>query len=267
MIIIGEKINGCIPSTAKAIAERDKDFIKNLAISQTEYGADYLDICAGTAPEIERETLKWLIEVVQDTVDTPLCIDSCDCDVLLDMLPYVKKQGMLNSVSEEHGKCEKLLPKIADTNWKVIALTCDNNGICIDPKVKFEIAVSIIEKAKAYGISEERLFIDPLVTALSTSTDAFISFKDTTKAILEKYPKVHITSGLSNISYGMPFRKAVNQQFLTLAMDAGMDSAILDPTSQDMRAALYSTEALLGKDRLCRKFLQAYRKGVIGSKK
>ncbi len=267
MIIIGEKINGSIPSTANAIALKDENFIRNLAISQAQFGADYIDVCAGTAPEIERETLKWLMDIVQDAVDTPLCIDSSDCDVLLDMLPYAKKTGLLNSVSEEHNKCEKLLPKICDTNWKIIALTCDNNGISKDPKVKFEIAVTIVEKAKALGISEDRMFIDPLVTTLSTTNDALISFRQTTKAILERYPNIHITSGLSNISFGMPFRKAINQQFLTLAMEAGMDSAIMDPTSPDMRAALYATEALLGKDRLCRKYLQAYRNGVIGNKK
>lgn len=247
MIIIGEKINGSIPSTAKAISERDENFIRNLAISQAEFGADYIDVCAGTAPEIERETLKWLMDIVQAAVDTPLCIDSSDCEVLIDMLPYAKKPGLLNSVSEEHNKCEKLLPKICDTDWNIVALTCDNRGISPDPEVKFQIAVTIVEKAKALGIAEERIFIDPLVTALSTTDNALLSFRKTTEKILEKYPNVHITSGLSNISFGMPYRKAVNQQFLTLAMDSGMDSAIMDPTSADMRAALYATEALLGK--------------------
>ncbi len=267
MIIIGEKINGCIPSVAKAIVERNDEWIRNLAVKQTEFGADYLDVCAGTSPEIERETLKWLMDVVQDAVDTPLCIDSTDCEIILELLPHAKKVGLINSISEEHGKCEQLLPKIADTAWKVIALTCDNNGISLDPQVKISIAETIIEKAKSYGISEDRIFIDPLVTALSATNDALLSFMTATSAILEKHPSVHITSGLSNISYGMPFRKAINQQFLTLAMQAGMDSAIMDPTSDDMRATLYATEALLGKDKHCRKYLTAYRKGIIGVKK
>ncbi|MDR3295948.1 MAG: methyltetrahydrofolate cobalamin methyltransferase [Clostridiales Family XIII bacterium] len=267
MIIIGEKINGAIPSTAKAIQERDEAFIRDLALRQTEFGADYLDVCAGTSPQLERETLEWLIHVVQDAVDTPLCIDSSDCHVILDMIPLAKRPGMLNSVSEEHGKCEILLPKIADSAWNIVALACDNNGISTDPQVKFGIASAIVEKAGGYGISADRLFIDPLVTTISTTGSALLNFSETLRSLKARYPEIHITSGLSNISFGMPYRKAINQQFLTLAMSAGMDSAIMDPTSDDMRAALYATEALLGQDRNCRKYLQAYRKGLIGPKK
>jgi 5-methyltetrahydrofolate--homocysteine methyltransferase len=267
MIIIGEKINGSIPSTAKAIAARDEDFIRTLARRQAETGADYIDVAAGTSPEKERETLEWLINIVQDTVDTPLCIDSSDCQVILDMMPLAKRPGMLNSVSEEHGKCEILLPKAADSEWKIVALTCDNNGISEDARVKFDIAVTIVEKAKKYGISEDRLFIDPLVTTVSTNSNSLLSFNETLINIKKKYPEIHITSGLSNISFGMPYRKVINQQFLTLAMNAGMDSAIMDPTSDDMRATLYAVEALLGRDRNCRKYLTAFRKGLIGPKK
>jgi 5-methyltetrahydrofolate--homocysteine methyltransferase len=267
MIIIGEKINGSIPATAKAIANRDEAFIRNLALKQTEMGADYLDVAAGVAPEIERETLSWLITIVQDAVDTPLCIDSSDCNVILDMIPLAKKPGMLNSVSEEHGKCEILLPKVADSEWKIVALTCDNKGISSDPKVKFDIAVTIVEKAKQYGIAVDRLFIDPLVTTISTNSNSLLSFNETLISIKNQYPEIHITSGLSNISFGMPYRKAINQQFLTLAMNAGMDSAIMDPTSEDMRTTLYAVDALLGRDRNCRKYLTAFRKGLIGPKK
>jgi 5-methyltetrahydrofolate--homocysteine methyltransferase len=267
MIIIGEKINGSIPATARAIAEHDEAFIRKLALKQSEMGADYIDVAAGTSPDIERETLKWLIDIVQDTVDTPLCIDSSDCNVILDMIPLAKRPGMLNSVSEEHGKCELLLPAIADTEWNIVALTCDNNGISTDTKVRFDIAVTIVEKAKKLGIAVSRLFIDPLVTALSATPNALLSFNETLTSIKNKYPEIHITSGLSNISFGMPFRKIINQQFLTLAMSAGMDSAIMDPTSDDMRATLYAADALLGQDRNCRKFLTAFRKGVIGPKK
>jgi 5-methyltetrahydrofolate--homocysteine methyltransferase len=182
------------------------------------------------------------------------------------MLPLVNKPGLINSVSEEHGKCDQLLPEIADTEWKVVALTCYDHGISMDPVVKFNIAATIIEKAKVLGIEEERMFIDPLVTTLATSGEALLSFTETMRMIKEQYPDVHITSGLSNISFGLPFRKAINQQFLCLSIAAGMDSAIMDPTSADMRATLLSTEALLGKDRLCRRYIKAYRKGLIGKK-
>jgi 5-methyltetrahydrofolate--homocysteine methyltransferase len=267
MIIIGEKINGFIPATARAIAGRDEGFIRELARRQVETGADYLDVAAGTSPEQERETLAWLINIVQDTVDTPLCIDSSDCNVILDMIPLAKRPGMLNSVSEEHGKCEILFPRVAGTEWKIVALTCDNNGIPSDAQVKFNIAVAMVEKAKNYGITEDRLFIDPLVATISANGDSLLSFNSTLAGIKNKYPEIHITSGLSNISFGMPYRKAINRQFLAFAMEAGMDSAIMDSTSEDMRATLCAVEALLGRDRNCRRYLNAFRKGLIGPKK
>ncbi|GHU67948.1 methyltetrahydrofolate--corrinoid methyltransferase [Clostridia bacterium] len=267
MIIIGEKINGFIPRTLQAIEEKDEKYIREIAKSQTEYGADYLDVCAGTAPEIERDTLKWLIDIVQDTVDTPLCLDSSDVNVLLDVIPLAKKPGLLNSISGETGKCEAILPVIQGTTWNVVVLTCDQTGIQTDPKVKFSIAETLIAKAEEYDIAQERLFIDPLVTTLATQQDSLLSFNEAVRLIKAGYPKVHITSGLSNISFGMPFRKAINTQFLALAMSAGMDSAIMDPTSADMRATLYATDALLGNDEYTMNYLTAFRNGLIGPAK
>ena len=267
MIIIGEKINGFIPSTLKAIESHDEAYIREIAEKQTEFGADYLDVCAGTAPEIERETLEWLIGLVQDTVDTPICIDSSSVEVILDMLPLIKNPGIINSISNEAGKCEAILPVIADTKWKVVALTCDSNGIPTDPRVKYEIAMDIIKQAQDKGIAVDRLFIDPLVTTLATTGDSLIAFNEAVRMIKNTHPEVHITSGLSNISFGMPFRKAINTQFLALAMSAGMDSAIMDPLSADMRATLYATDALLGNDEYCMEYLSAFREGLIGYNK
>jgi 5-methyltetrahydrofolate--homocysteine methyltransferase len=264
MLIIGEKINGSVPAVAKAIAERDEVFIKNLALKQTKAGANYLDIAAGTAADKEKETLAWLINIVQSAVDTPLCLDSPDCRVLLDVMPQVLKPGIINSVSEEHGKCEIVFPVIAHTEWKIIALTCDNRGISTDPDVKLEIASVIIEKAEKYGINQNRLFIDPIAPALCTDDKACINFIDAVRKIKNKFPDIHITAGLSNISFGMPHRLALNKQFLTLGLNAGMDSPIMDPASADMRSTMYAAEALLGRDNYCRKYLTAYRKGVLG---
>jgi 5-methyltetrahydrofolate--homocysteine methyltransferase len=185
----------------------------------------------------------------------------------LELIPFVKKPGILNSVSEEHGKADFLFPKMTDTPWKIIALTCDNRGISAESRVRFEIAVILMEKAEKYGISADRIFIDPLVTAIATAGDSLASFTEAVTKIKNRYPAVHITGGLSNISFGMPSRRALNQQFLALAMEVGMDSAIMDPCSRETRAALYAAEALLGRDKNCRRYLQAYRAGTIGRKK
>lgn len=264
MIIIGEKLNGTIPSVGKAIAERDEEFVRSLAIRQSEAGADYIDVCAGTSPELEVDALIWMMNIVQDAVDTPLCIDSPNPHTILAVLDQARKPGLINSVSEEAGKCEVIFPVMKGTEWKVVALTCDNNGIPSDVETRVNITKSIVEKAKEYDIDPSRIFIDPLVIAISTDNQSLIKFAQATSAIKEMYPEIHITSGLSNISFGMPLRKIINQNFLTLAMQAGMDSAIMDPLNRDTMGTLLAVNMLLGKDRHCRKYTTAYRKGMIG---
>jgi len=264
VIIIGEKINGTIPSVKKAIIERDEEFIRNRAIKQTEAGAHYLDICASTEPEVEAETLIWLMNTVQDVVDTPLCIDSPNARTIEKVFPYAKHPGLINSVSEEGQKCEVIYPLIEGTEWEVIALTCDSKGIPSDVQTRVEITKTIVEKAQKHNINPDRIHIDPLVMALSADNNSLLNFMDTLKAVKELYPTIKVTSGLSNISFGMPLRKVVNQNFLTIAIFAGMDSAIMDPCNRDMMTSLLAAEALLGRDKYCRKFSNAYRKNKIG---
>jgi 5-methyltetrahydrofolate--homocysteine methyltransferase len=268
MIIIGEKINGAIPAVGKAIQARDAGAIKALAEAQERGGADYLDICAGTPPEQERDTLLWLLDAAQSVTELPVCIDSPVPEILLQVLPHIKKPGIINSVSGEGTKCELIFPFLRDHDeWKVIVLTCDNGGIPAEAERKISIALDLIAKAADSGIAPNRLFIDPLVLSLSAVGDAMIQFMEAVKGIKTAHPDVHITSGLSNISYGMPARGLVNRNFLTLALGAGMDSAIMDPTNRGMMENVYAAEALLGLDRFGRRYNKAYRSGLIGVKK
>lgn len=264
MIIIGEKINGTIPSVKKAIEEKDESFIRNLALKQAEAGAHYLDICASTAPEFEVETLVWLMKIVQDAVDTPICIDSPNARTIEQVFKHAKRPGLINSVSEEGDKCEVIFPLIQGTDWQVIALTCDNRGIPSDVQTRVDITKVMVEKADKYGITPDRIHVDPLVLALSADNKSLLNFVETLTTLKGIFPTIKVTSGLSNISFGMPLRKVVNQNFLTIALYSGMDSAIIDPCNRDMLATLLAVEALLGKDRLCRNFSNAFRKNKIG---
>lgn len=264
MIIIGEKINGTIPTVKSAIENRDESFIFDLAVRQADSGADYIDVCASTKPDIEADTLKWLIDIVQSAVDKPLCIDSPNPRTIEQVLQYAKRPGIINSVSEEGGKCEIIYPVIQGTEWQVIGLTCDNGGIPSDVQKRMEIAKVLIEKAQLYSIAPDRILIDPLVIALSTDNQSVLKFIDVVTQIKAFYPTVKTTSGLSNISFGIPLRKVVNQSFLTVAIYAGMDSAIMDPCNRDMMVALLAAEAVAGNDKFCRKFADAFRKGKIG---
>ncbi len=264
MVIIGEKINGAIPSVQKAIAQRNENFIRDLAIKQVEAGADYIDVCAGTTPDVEFETLKWLMDLVQDAVDKPLCIDSPHPTIIEQVFEYAQQPGIINSVSGEGNKCEVIYPLIQGTQWQVIALTCDSRGIPADVQTRIDIAKSLVEKAQKYDIKPEQIYIDPLVVALATDYQAVRKFVETLTAIKQLYPDIKTTAGLSNISFGMPLRKTINHAFLTVAIFAGMDSAIMDPCNRETKTALLSAEAIAGRDKYCRNFLNAYRKGLIG---
>jgi len=266
MIVIGEKINGAIPSVKAAIAQRDEDFIRDLVKRQVNVGVDYLDVCAGTGAQEEEAALNWLVNIVQEETETPICIDSPNPRVIEKTLPQIKHCGLINSVSGEGDKCEVIYPLIQGTEWNVVALTCDNDGIPETAQKKVEIAETLIEKAAAYQISPERIFIDPLVLSLAAVNDCTLSFITAVQTLKSRYPTVKTVSGLSNISYGMPYRKIVNQNFLTLALAAGMDAAIIDPENRDMYATVYAVEALLNKDKHCRSYNRAYRKGIFGAK-
>lgn len=264
MIIIGEKINGAIPSVATYIKERNAEAIAELARAQTDAGANYIDVCAGTSAEDEYDALCWLLDVVQNTVDTPICLDSPDPQMLLRVLPLVKKPGIINSVSLEKGKCEQLLPFLRDNpQWQAVFLCCSQQGNARTVEEKMAVAEEMLQRAEAEGISANRIHIDPLVLALSAVNDAACVFVETVRKLREKYPTVHITAAVSNISFGMPARRLVNAGFLAMSMEAGLDSAIMDPTNKEMKGTILANEALLAKDRLCRKYYAAYRKGEL----
>lgn len=263
MIIIGEKINGTIPVVKAAIEKRDADFIAERAIKQTEAGADFIDVCASTAPELEIEALKWLIDVVQDATETPLCIDSPNPRVIEAVFKYAKQPGLLNSISGEGDKCEVLLPLLTSNSWEIVGLTCDDHGIPRDVETKVKITEIMVEKAAKYGITPDRIHLDPCLLALATDNESYINFIKDIKVIRAVYPDIHITSGLSNISFGLPGRAQVNRTFMALAIQAGMDSAVMDPTNKDMMATIFATYALLGHDRNCRSYSKAFRAGII----
>lgn len=255
MIIIGEKLNGSIPSVAKAIADKDAELIKERARKQAEAGATFLDVCASVEEDVEVETLKWMINLVQEVTDTPICVDSPSAKSCVAAIPFCKRPGLVNSVSLEGDKIDTIFPVIADTDWECVALLCDNDGIPDSVERRMKVFHGIMDKAKEYGIAPSRLHIDPLVVTLSTDETALTVFADCCRQIKAEYPEIHITSGLSNISFGLPVRKNINQAFMVLAMNAGMDSAIVDPTNKNMIGMIYATDALLERDEYCLNYI------------
>lgn len=263
MIIIGEKINGSIPSAGKAIAERNEEWIRHLARIQEDANADYLDCCASVNVN-ELETMKWMLDIMQDETSTKICVDSPDPKVCIDALPFCKKPGLVNSVSLEGDKIDVIFPAIADTKWNVVALLSGEQGIPSSVEERMVNFDKLMEQAAKYGIAANRIFVDPLVEGLATNQESLLTFAAVCREIKAKFPQIHITSGLSNISFGLPVRKMLNMAFMTLAMQAGMDSAIVDPTNRDMMGIIYATDALLGNDDFCVEYISAYRDNLFG---
>lgn len=264
MIIIGEKCNGSIPSVGRAIATRDEAFIRRLARIQEDANSDYLDCCASVNVD-ELDTLKWLIDIIQDETTTKICVDSPDPHVCAEAIEFCKKPGIINSVSLEGNKLDVVLPVIENTCWGCVALLSGETGIPQTSAERLENFKRLMGRMERHGIAPDRLYIDPLVEGLATNQESLTIFAQTCRGVKELYPEIHITSGLSNISFGLPARKMLNMAFMALAMQAGMDSAIVDPTNRDMMGIIYATQALLGEDDYCMEYISAYRENLFGS--
>jgi len=265
MKIIGEKINGTRKRVASAIAERDADFIVDLAVRQAEAGSTWLDVNTGTRPDLEPDDMIWMIELIQPEVDIPLCLDSANPIALEVAIQAVDKTPMINSISGEPERLEKILPLVAEHSCEVIALAMDDKKVPETYEKRLEIIDTVMAATRAAGVADSKVYVDPLAMTIATANQSAVMACETIRTVKAKYPEVHFTMGLSNISFGLPARKQVNRAFLTLAMQAGLDCAILDPLDRELQATIVTTEMLLGQDRHCLNYVRASRKGLFDS--
>ncbi|HBY06637.1 MAG TPA: methyltetrahydrofolate--corrinoid methyltransferase [Chloroflexi bacterium] len=263
MKIIGEKINGTRKRVAQAIAERDAGFIKDLAVKQAEAGSAWLDVNAGTHPDKEPDDLIWLIETIQPELGIPLCLDSANPKALEIAIQAVEKTPMINSISAEPERLEKILPLAAKYGCEVIALAMDDKRIPETYEKRLEVINVVMAATRAAGVPDNKVYVDPLAMTIATANQSAVMACETIRTVKAQYPEVHFTMGLSNISFGLPARKQINRAFLILAMQAGLDSAILDPLDRELQAAILTTELLLGKDKHCLNYVRASRKGIF----
>jgi len=264
MKIIGEKINGTRKRVAQAIAERDGRYIQTLAQKQSEAGADWLDVNAGTHPSREPEDLLWLIEQVQAVTETPLSLDSPNPKALQVALQAVNKTPLINSISGEPERLTGVLPLAAEFDCPVIALAMDGKRIPPSSDKRMEVIQKVMGETRAAGIPDGDVYVDALALTIGTDTQSALVTLETIRSIQGEFPEAHITLGLSNVSFGMPARSNIGRTFLTLAMQAGLDCAILDPLDKQIQAAILTTELLLGRDKHCLNYVRASRKGVFG---
>ncbi|MGD9212782.1 MAG: dihydropteroate synthase, partial [Desulfobacteraceae bacterium] len=170
MIIIGEKINGTRKAVAKAIRERDAEFIRDLAKNQVDGGSTYLDVNAGTAPDREPDDMVWLVNTIQEVCELPLCLDSANPAALKAGLEVVTRLPMINSVSGEQNRIDGVLPLALEHKTDLILLALDDKGIPETVEGRMEIVRKLVGLAVDGGLKYGQLQIDPLVTAISTGT-------------------------------------------------------------------------------------------------
>lgn len=266
MLIIGEKINSSRKDIKEMVEGKNKEFIQELAQKQVEGGAEMLDLNIGTIRKSEPEDMKWLVKTVQKAVDVPLCIDSPNHKAIMQGLEVYdrdKGKALINSVTAEREKLELILPLVKKYQCLVVALTMNEEGIPRDSKKRFKIATELIEKLTGEGIPIEDIYIDPLALPVSANIQNANIVLETLKRIKDSHPEVKTIIGLSNISYGLPERRLINQSFVILAMACGLKAVILDSTDQKIMALINTTKLLLGKDEFCRQYLQAFREGKL----
>ncbi len=260
-VMIGERIN---PTGRKLLAaemkEGDFSRVEADAVAQVAGGAHMLDVNAGIPLADEPALLARAIELVQSVTDVPLSIDSSIIEALeAGVAAYVGKP-LINSVTGEDEVMERVLPLVAKHGAAVVAISNDETGISEDPDVRFEVAKKIVERAADHGIPREDVVVDPLVMPIGAMGQAGQQvFKLVGR--LRNELGVNTTCGASNVSFGLPNRHVVTGTFLSMAIGAGMTSAIMNPLHAEVRSAVMAADVLAGHDQDCAAWIASNRDG------
>ena len=264
MLIVGERINATRKLIREAVLRRDAEFIKAEATKQLQAGAHMLDVNGGV-PGQEVELLSWLVNVVQEASNAPLCLDSADPEALRKALPLCKQPPMINSITEEPGRFQALLPVIKEYRTKLVALCISASGPTSGLEDRVATASRLVDRLTAAGIPLDDIYVDPCVFPIGTGSHHGSSVLEAVSQIRSRYPGVHTSCGVSNVSFGLPVRKLLNEAFLIMLMSRGMDAAIIDPCDEGVMARVTAAETLRGQDADCLGYIKAYRKGMLGS--
>jgi len=261
--VIGERIN---PTGRKLLAAEmaagDYSRVLSDAVAQVEAGATMLDVNAGIPMADEPAILAEAIQLVQNTVDVPLAIDSSIVAALEAGLAVYKGKPMVNSVTGEEERLEVVLPLVKKYGAAVVAISNDESGISEDPNVRFDVARKIVERAADFGIPREDVVVDPLIMPVGAINMAGRSALDLIIRLRNEL-KVNTTCGASNISFGLPNRHGMNAAFLSMAAGAGMTSAIMNPLHAEEMTGIMGANVMNGNDPECRRWIHRFREPVI----
>lgn len=256
-VMIGEKINPTgRKKLAAALTEGNLDYVRQLAENQVAWGADVLDINVGVPGLDEVAIVRQVVEMVVSVANVPLCLDSANPAVLEAGLAAAPGKPLVNSVSGEEKRLDTILPLVKDRGASVIGLTMDDNGIPKTAEERLAVADKIIERSAKMGIPIEDIVIDPLVLTVGSDSKAALVTLQTVD-LLRKEFGVNINLGASNVSFGLPDRPAINQAFLTLAIQLGATCSITDPAK--LGTTVKAADMLLGRDENSIRYLKYFR--------
>jgi 5-methyltetrahydrofolate--homocysteine methyltransferase len=259
MVIIGERLNSARSPVLQALESKDEKYLIGQAQKQESAGAAYIDLNTAALLDKEAATLRWAIPILQKELKISLSIDTPNPEAMEEGLKIHKGQALLNSLSGETKRIKAFLPLIREYRPRVVALCLDDNGLPESSDEELSIARKIVAALEKEGMNHEDIFIDLLARPIGVDQKAGELFLESLEKIKKNLPFVKTIAGISNISFGLPQRRLLNRTFLILALKVGLDAAILDPLDKEIMAALFSTEALLGKDPSLKNYLAAIR--------
>ncbi|HUV22008.1 MAG TPA: dihydropteroate synthase [Gammaproteobacteria bacterium] len=258
-VLIGERIN---PTGRKIMAEEmkvgDYSRVQSDALAQVAAGAHMLDVNAGIPLADEPRILAEAIQLVQSLTDVPLSIDSSIIDALEAGLVVYRGKALVNSVTGEDESLDRVLPLVKKYGAAVVAISNDETGISEDIDMRFKVAQKIVNRASDYGIPACDVVVDPLVMPIGAINSAG---REVLRLIhrLRTELKVNTTCGASNVSFGLPNRNGFNGAFISMAIQAGMTSAITNPLHAEVVAASLGADVMLGKDPDCGRWIRQFR--------
>jgi 5-methyltetrahydrofolate--homocysteine methyltransferase len=272
MIAVKAAMSGSEPHAREGLT-----YLRTLVEKQLRSGADYLDLNVDEIslklPE-QKEAMRWLVRTVEPLASVPLSIDSSNQEILLagiEACAGTAGPPLLNSASLERLEA---LDFAKERGLPVVVTAAGESGMPQNTEERVSNATRMIEAALAKGIPKGRLHVDVLVFPISVDSQFVLHCLDAFRALRQHYgEEIHLTGGLSNVSFGLPCRKLINEVFMNLAMEAGADSGIVDPVANDLNRVFaadktskpyqLAQEMLLGRDRNCKNYLRAYRKGEL----
>lgn len=259
VVMIGERINPTgRKKLAAALEKGDMSLVQSEALAQVQAGAQVLDVNVGVSGADEKDLMLQALAALKEVTDVPLCIDSAKPEVLAAGLEAYEGKALVNSVNGEEAKLKEVLPLVARHKAAVVALTMDDKGIPTDVPTRLAIADKIVNEAAKLGIGPEDIVIDPLAMSVAADDQAGLAALSALRGIREKLG-VNQTIGASNVSFGLPDRRAINAVFLAMAVVSGLTCPITDPTVWDVKRTLLLTDLMTGKDEFAMNFITAYR--------